>query len=161
MKSDKGFVEEYYIQKISDFAFRNAAESWINIQTDMISWRKESGNSKYQKWAFSSLPKFEFMTLMLGSYFQSGPMDVKEITERLKVSEKTVYSFINVCEAEGWIDVSRTKKGNYYKASQAIVNSYFKFLTKYFDACRARNLKSNFDMLSALQNFRTEELHKN
>ncbi len=161
MKADLGSIEEYSIQKISDSAFRNAAESWIYIQMDMIRWRKESGNKRYQKWAFSSLPKFEFMILMLGSYFQSHPMNVKEITERLKVSEKTVYSFISVCEAEGWINVSRTKKGNYYKASQAILDGYFKFLTKYFDACRARNLKLNFDMLSALQNFRTEELHKN
>ena len=156
MKHFDKSIHDHSIQQISDFAFRNAAWSWINVQIDMISWRKDVGNSRYQKWAFSSLPKFEFMILMLGSYFQADRMTVKEITERLKVSEKTVYNFIHTCEAEGWINVSKTKKGNYYKASEEVVDSYHRFLNRYFESVKAHDLKKNFDMVTALDNFRKQ-----
>ena len=96
------------------------------------------------------------MILMLGSYFQADRMTVKEITERLKVSEKTVYNFIHTCEAEGWINVSKTKKGNYYKASQEVVESYHRFLNRYFESVKAHDLKKNFDMVTALDNFRKQ-----
>ena len=157
MNADNQFIQDYNIQQISEFAFRNAAHSWIAVQMDMISWRKEVGAKRNQKWAFSSIHKYEFAMLMLGSFFQSKPMDVKEITDRLKVSEKTVYSFIHTSEAEGWIDVSRSKKGNHYKASQEVVDSYYRFLTRYFKAVTAHDLKKNFDMVSHLDDFRKQQ----
>jgi CTP-dependent riboflavin kinase len=84
-------------------------------------------------------------------------MDSKEITDRLKVSEKTVYSFINTSEAEGWIEVSRSKRGSYYKASQEVVDSYYRFLNRYFKAVKAHNLKKNFDMVAHLDEFRNPQ----
>ena len=88
--NDLSLHTKYAFDRIKNFSFKRTAESFARVQVEMIQWRKEK-IGRYQNWAFSSLPRFEFMTLLIGSYFQDMGITVKEITSILKVSEKTVY----------------------------------------------------------------------
>jgi hypothetical protein len=143
---------QYAFDRIKNFSFKRTAESFAKVQVEMIQWRKGE-RGRYQNWAFSSLPRFEFMTLLIGSYFQEIGMTVKEITSILKVSEKTVYEMCKIANEEGWVDCTQIKKCKYYKASQLIIDQYYEYTACYMDAVHKNQLKENYELVVSIEQY--------
>lgn len=131
------------------------ATSWIATQVDMIAWRKEHTN-RYARWCYSSLPKYEFCTLMIHSKYQDTPMTVGQIMNRLKISRKTADTLIKTCIEEVWIEaVKNSEEGNSvcYQAHNNIIQLNLVFMERYANVIAVQKRDVSYALYAALKKY--------
>ena len=121
-------VQPNSVKEIHQHLIRKYNQAVIKVEMTLYQGRKTRNETKIQAYINATRLHYGFCFWMMSSYYANQHFTITKLVKEMHSTRQSISTIINECEAEGWIDVIRTKNSVKCTASAPMVETFEKFM---------------------------------
>ena len=121
-------VHENSVKEIHQHLIRKYNQAVIQVEMTLYQGRKTRNKTKIQAYINATRLHYGFCFWMMSSYYANQHYTIGYLVKEMHSTRQSISTVISECEAEGWIDVIRTKNSVKCTASQPMIEVFEEFM---------------------------------